>query len=95
MFGSVGSGCRGHVDFHSTFGSGFPVTDGAVDGAVVRTGQRAALGRLGVASERWWGRCYRSWRRDVVMMLDRGRVVVDDLLDSGDLLAVGKSLEEG
>lgn len=30
----------------------------------------------------------------MVSVWDWGRVVVDDLLDGGDLLAVGKSLEE-
>lgn len=84
----------GDIDFDCTFGSGFAVTDRAVDGAVVGTGQRATLGRMSIASE-WWGcRRHGGWWRDIVVMLDRSGVVVDDLLNGGDLLAVGKSLEK-
>lgn len=36
--GSGALGRCGHVDFDCSFGSGFAVTDGAVDGAVVGAG---------------------------------------------------------
>lgn len=90
----VGLSRRGHVDFDCTFGSGFAVPDGAIDGAVVGAWERAALGRVSVASK-WWG-CRRHGRRwrDTVVVLDRGGVVVDDLFNGGDLLAVRKSLEQ-
>ena len=90
--GRLGRG--GDIDFDCTFGSGFAVTDRAVDGAVVGAGQRAALGRLSVASK--WRGCRRhgGWWRDIVAMLDWGGVVVDDLFNGGDLLAVGKPLEK-
>lgn len=91
---AVGLSRGGYIDFYCTVGSGFAVTDGAIDGAVVGTWERAALGRVSVASK-WWG-CRRHGRRwrDIVVMLDRGGVVVDDLFNGGDLLAVRKSLEQ-